>query len=546
MQTVVMSSEFRRIQQLPRVEHEVDLTEAAVELTQQLKTDDGTMELRETQAATLLTIAQRGGCLASLPVGAGKTLVTFLAGAYIGAERPLLLIPANLRRKTEKDFRELAEHWKGSGPLIKSYSYLAQEKNKRFLPDYAPDLIIADEAEIHNPSSGYARRLWRYLDLWPKTTFVALSGTLFSRSVTDMHGMCYYTLRDRMPLPKTLPECRTWASAVDEKVLGERAREGALLHLDSRPALDTPRETARDKLGSRIFETPGVVSIDGPLVDVPIHIVTHQIPMPLEMEGLVTALLDKGESPRGDVCTALDVYRTLRCFAAGCYYQWDPKPPEPWLEARRNWSRFVRQVIDEDSGCDTEAQVKAAARDGTVSTTSWAKWQAVAGSYTGNVFAYWFSDFTLDYVQQVVGQTPTIVWVEQVEVGQYLAERTGWPYYRQHGLDERGRMIDQSDPADGPIIASIASNKKGRNLQHWSRFLVVTPPQLGSAWEQLIGRAHRPGQKETVHIDVLVQHPRIALQWRQAIRDAKMFHGLTKQPRKLLLAQHTERKHDVT
>src|SRR6185312_2974973 len=45
------------------------------------------------------------------------------------------------------------------------------------------------------------------------------------------------------------------------------------------------------------------------------------------------------------------------------------------------------------------------------------------------------------------------------------------------------------------VIASTQSNSTGRNLQRWSKNLIVGPSAKADALEQQIGRTHRTGQK---------------------------------------------------
>jgi hypothetical protein len=58
----------------------------------------------------------------------------------------------------------------------------------------------------------------------------------------------------------------------------------------------------------------------------------------------------------------------------------------------------------------------------------------------------------------------------------------------------------------GPVIASIAANSTGRNLQmKWHKNLMTSCPSTAAAVEQWIGRTHRTGQEaDTVTVDVLL------------------------------------------
>jgi len=67
-----------------------------------------------------------------------------------------------------------------------------------------------------------------------------------------------------------------------------------------------------------------------------------------------------------------------------------------------------------------------------------------------------------------------------------LAKESGGSYFRQLGLDAKGTFIED---ADGPIIASVAANSEGRNLQgKWCDNLLTACPADAEKLEQVIGR----------------------------------------------------------
>jgi hypothetical protein len=133
------------------------------------------------------------------------------------------------------------------------------------------------------------------------------------------------------------------------------------------------------------------------------------------------------------------------------------------------------------------------------------------------------------------------VWVSQVALGEELARVLGLPYYGKKGLDERRRLIDSASPMDGSIIASIASNGEGRNLQAWSRSLVIGRPLSGGEWEQLLGRTHRDGQTaDEVTIDVVASCLEHYEGFGKALDQASYAETVQGQPQKLLLADRID------
>jgi hypothetical protein len=105
-------------------------------------------------------------------------------------------------------------------------------------------------------------------------------------------------------------------------------------------------------------------------------------------------------------------------------------------------------------------------------------------------------------------------------------------------VDNTGRRIEKHDPKrDGSCIASIKANGTGRNLQVWERCLVVCPPSDGVAWEQLLGRLHRPGQKaDEVFFDVFVNTDAHQRSWNEAMSLAAYEYEISGQEQKLIYA----------
>lgn len=533
-------------------------------MTEWLRSQHGTQRLRPLQAAALTEIHDYGGLLAPMPVGSGKTHVSYLAPVVMEEiERPLLVIPAKLRDKTEYEFELLAKHWRGHPNLeIVSYALLGRASRATMLGDLQPDMIIADEVQrFKNLDAASTKRMHRYMMANPNTIFVGMSGTITKRSLMDFHHLLQWALGpEQMPLPYERPEARLWALAVDEKVpFTQRMDAGALRIFCSSVA---PRmDELRAGLASRIIETPGVVAAPSATgVDASIIMEWWT---PTEVPEIRAAIDEMSWdpdhpdkdcfSPAGDlIVSGADYWRHVREASLGFCYTWRDPAPQVWLDNRKEWRRFVREVILDEvevrsfnnrkgeattRTLDSEFQVASACAAGSLDSGGrWEAWQEVKGMYTPVTIPHWLTTAVLEQiVHEAVGKRD-LIWVEHVEVGLKLAELTGLRFFQRGGKDASGTMVEKIDGAEA-VILSTASNAEGRNLQAWSSNTVVTPQASGLIWEQKMGRTHRPGQEADEVSWLVVMASEIA--WRdmgQALRDAEYLQAMTQTQQKLLLA----------
>ena len=75
-----------------------------------LRTSNGKQTLRPIQNRMLQEAKAAGGLLAFAACGEGKTLASLLLPVVLRAERPLLLIPANLREQNAADQEDNSLH----------------------------------------------------------------------------------------------------------------------------------------------------------------------------------------------------------------------------------------------------------------------------------------------------------------------------------------------------------------------------------------------------------------------------------------------------
>jgi len=519
MYSVDYSAELRRILLLPR---RTTPPEGADQLSSVL----GTGKLRPIQEWALAELHLCRGLLGIISVGGGKTLISYLAPRMVGAERPLLLIPAKLRDKTHRDFYELRENWETTKePSILSYELLGRKQSKDYLEELQPDLIITDEAHrLKNCRAAVTRRVGRYMAKHPETMFCALSGTITKRSLMDFAHIAQWCLGDGAPVPLTRYDLEQWSQALDEENQWRECRRepGALL--------DLGHPDVREGFRRRLVETPGVVASTGSGVDASLVITRWPISIPPKVLDALDHLDKYWETPDGQpLISAADLWRHAREISLGFWYRWEPEPPLWWLEPRRVWAAFARGVLARSRTLDSEAQVAEK------HSTSWEylDWIRVKDHYAPTTVAEWITDYFVVKAKEWGDTHDGIIWVEHREIGKAL-QRLGIPYYAKMGKDCRGRDIDD---ATGTLAASVAANSEGRNLQRYSENLILACPTTGDRWEQLLGRTHREGQiADEVSVEVHLGCRQSELGFEQAVSDARYQRGVLGAAQKLLLA----------
>lgn len=499
------TDELRRVIALPRrvwlPEDEDDL---ARRLTQVLRTPSGTMELRPVQARALFELSDAGGLFASMRVGAGKTLTSLLAPRVLHSRRPLLLVPAKLKAKTGREHKLAMRDWQVPNWLrTESYELLGRVQAKDLLERYQPDLIIADECHrLKNLRAAVTKRVLRYL--WSEAgracVLAVMSGTVTDHSLKDFAHLLERALWEaNAPIACNPSELEEWAEALDEREFEDRIHPGALLQLRGPEEADAADdlEAARRAYRRRLAQTPGVVATVEPFLGCSLSVTALQPPA---NRAAFARLREFAELPDNTLLAdAVAVWRHARELALGFFYRWDPPPPQDWMDARREWSAACRYILTHNRrDLDSELDVANAVDDGLYPAAEDAleAWRTIKDSFKPNTVPVWIDDAALDAAAKWA-EAPGIVWVEHVAFGEELSRRTGMPYYGRKGQDARGRPIPEFGEAGsgaGSIIASIASNGTGRNLQAWSRNLFTAAPSTGRLMEQLLGRTHREGQ----------------------------------------------------
>jgi hypothetical protein len=549
-QEVGKSKDLARILAIPRrTWSEEEAQDLALRMTPLLARDGGQQVLRPVQAVALHDLGTQGGLVCTARVGGGKTLTSLLAPYVVRSVRPLLLVPANLKEKTLRDMKRYAQHWEIPQFIrVESYELMSRKEHSGFWEDYRPDLVICDEAHhLKNTRAAVTKRLKRYLaDIRPQTHLALLSGTLTNRSLKDYWHLLRWSLpHDMVPLPHSYEELEMWSCALDEKVgVLNRISPGELRALCNEEELammkDEPLRAARRAYQRRLVETPGVVTTKETFTGASLQVSSIRVAPPKPVEDAIDKLRTDWETLDGwPISDAVIAARHEKELALGFYYMWDPRPPEAWLKARREWCSAARQILAHNNRhLDTEAQAVDAVKAGLYPsvTEKLTNWEGVRDTFKPNVKAVWVDEFALRAAAKWAEEKQGIVWVYHRAFGEKLAEMTGIPFYCNEGLDAKSNFIEDH-PEGAPMIASMHANREGKNLQRWSNNLVVHPPSSGKWWEQLIGRTHREGQEEdTVTVDMFFVTVAHLVAFHRARSDAQFVEDTTGQVQKLLYA----------
>lgn len=532
---VPASPEFLRIERLPRRIWERTDPEEVRLVSDAFKRPGGSQTLRTVQAVALLEAAEVGGGFFPLGVGVGKTLVSFLLARIMGAKRPLLLVPAKLKHKTLREAEKARRDWLFPSFHLVSYELLSRENRAKYLEEYQPDLIVCDEAQkVKNPSAAVTRRLARYLSKH-RPPIVLMSGTFTRKSLLDYaHLLKWAVGPDKSPLPNDWAELQLWSFALDAKDQGFRPDPGVLRRLVPAGVPHT-LETIREGFKARLTQTKGVVASSESGYSGSLLVKGTLVKLPSSLSEHYDRLRNLWETPDGHPFSeAVDLWRHARELACGFYYRWNPRPPEDWLAARKSWARFVRGVLSSSRTLDSELQVVKAVKSGKLQegVTLWNNWAQVRESFTPNQEAVWLDSTVLEIAAKWLSDTTGLCWVEHRAFGEALAKLSGKPYYGQGGLSREGKNVEDEK---GACIVSIQANHEGRNLQRFSKNLIVSCPPSGATLEQLLGRTHRPGQEEDeVEVEVLLACREQLAGVQKALLDAEYIQQTTGTPQKLL------------
>jgi hypothetical protein len=470
----------------------------------------------------------------------------------VECERPVLLLPPSVRDEMERDvIPNLARVYRIHPNLkLVSYSELQTARRAGILNELRPDFLCCDEVDsLKNVGSARTKRVKHWLKNNPQTVFAGMTATPADRSLRDLHHLVMWSHPLDPPLPRGWKELQDWANAVDADVPElERLAPGALL------GLCAPGESAREGLARRMAETSGFVLASEPSCSVPLWLIARRdVELPRNVTDALAMLDSAWMTPDNEpVPDAARWAAHSRTLALGFYYRWDwskitrdGKPDFEWLEAKRDWGKAVAEVCRRGlPEFDSELRVRNAARRRELPKSlqeptlrALEHWDTQSQKPEPPTVPVWLSDVVMHWVLRWMRDNVSgIVWVEHSAVQQWFARNFDPERVYAAGMNEELRQLARG-PSAGKysIVCSRGAHFRGKNLQAWSRSLVLTPGPNAKIWEQLLGRTHRSGQKAPeVRCDFLV-HTQVSFRsMAAAIKRAHFLKEQMRMPQKLL------------
>lgn len=444
-----------------------------------------TMTLRACQADSLLGALEAGGLFAPLHVGAGKTLIAALLATVLDAKRPLVLTTSALEVQTRRLFKEYAHHFYIRDDVqVRSYSLLSRPEQFDLLVRLDPDLIIADEVHaLRDPKSARTKRFLRFFKTHAETIFCALSGTMTKRSIKDYAHLMRLALKDWTPLPRDYPTLAEWSEALDP----EPVRPPGALKM-----LCEDDESPHEGFARRMRQTRGVAASPAEALGATLIVRVVEEPPSTAIAKARRDLQTTWERPDGDeLTTALEVATVDHQLRLGGFYAWSTPPDREWLRARRMYRSAVRRWLSDHSReeCDSFALVERAIERGELYFEERFEWLQHRDTPEPPKHWVWIDESTIAWAASREGTQ--LIFTDLVAVGRRVAELAGAPYFGEGPIAAKA-ILDETGQRS--IVCSLQAHGQGRNLQMFSRALVLGVPPTGTIWEQMLGRLHRAGQ----------------------------------------------------
>lgn len=511
----------------------------------------------------------------------------------------VLLIPASLVNQIQYDYLLIREHFEVPAmfmhigqkqPIFEQkaipgkpnvhvvpYSRLSMPSESDLMIRLQPDAIIADECDAiraMTSSRGIRIAKWFAGGETPEerarrmaTKFLGWTGSLTDSSICEFNWLALFALKDNSPLPHDTQVVVEWGRCLD--AVNNPSPPGELLRFCN------PGEDVRHAFQRRLAETPGfiianqtTVEVTGGEGDVELDIREREAPelppiiqtaLKMVREGVrPDSLIPPDQLPNGiqagdeELEDALAIARAAQEVSVGVLYYWTFPRGEPaalikeWMQKRRNFNREVREqtlqgatFLDSAMLCTHAAMRFWGDMDRREDRPewrceSWPAWRDICDRVKPQTESCVLHDFLVEDAVEWARERPGIIWYTMRALATRMQQLSGLPL---HDGGVKGEERIRREDGSRSIICSIRSNGRGRDgLQLvFDRQLVVNPPASATGWEQLLGRAHRRGQRsQVVSTEVYGHTPEIRKAIDQAMRRSEYVRGILGAEQKLL------------
>jgi hypothetical protein len=512
--------------------------ENVARLTGLFRTPRGSQTLRAAQAAAVMTFNQVGGLFLNGRVGVGKTLSAGLIARIVYQRvsksgrhpRVLYCASAGALTDTRRHLEAVREHWNiapATSIVFTSYTKISNLPAKEttiereFFGGAVPDLLILDESDnLRNLGRGQkiasavAAQIDELVSRYPDMAVFAATATSDTHGMLDYAHILRWALKGNSPLPSSPRVLQRWVEVVEQgarcKPDVEDVAEALGLPLAPLPTVTELRRAFRARLDS----TLGIILEDAPFLDVQLRVTEVVLPTDSVLEPHFERLRDLQQRPDGidlaegsavdqladaepDRISGLTVWSCARRMARGACYIYRPVPPQEWLDARKAYYSWVSRV--RRSG-DEKTELTARRYAERMQLPEWTAWRDIKDRHAPSHISLWLSQAPLEAAITWGRAAPGLIFVDDPEFGQFIADRAGWKYYGAKGRSKGGGCILDA-PAQVTAVASRIACGVGLNLQHqWHRLLITAPPPNAAAFEQNVGRLHREGQANDVEV----------------------------------------------
>lgn len=528
-------------------------------------------ELLAPQAEGLLTYIRTGGLVGFIGVGFGKTLLTVSIcnhGFRKGLRKIVLMMPSNLHGKLvdheiewlrnqipvnipiyplggkTKKQRQSEYMSDSSGLYLVPYSLLSVKDTDEMLENISPELIVCDEAHaLKNLTTSSTMRMSRYMTAKPSTEFVAVSGTLASKSVADYAHLVKWALKDNSPLPTNNSELNDWCEILDTSFDLNTAKstlvpliEWARTHFaDQMKDVKNNIAGFRKAFSLRMTSCVGIVSSGDAEVNCSLTVENIPVEDYTSYEGYdklqehIDNVNELWQTPADDPITeAFHLWKWNNELSAGFYNELTWPSVESLMERREcSESQATKWLVDSKFQHEAHNMFGSALR-------KWIKEEGSSGldspllvcndmynhgpiNVGGQLYGLWQRQRDLVFDDIVVRDSKAVrVCSYKVDASVRWAKKKKkgiiWVYHKAMlkwvleeceaaGLNPlacpSGSLGDEriQNPKNWNrlIVASITGHSTGKNLQYIQNHYICQWPRVATTAEQLLGRTHRTG-----------------------------------------------------